>query len=205
MSAPQKIEVGDTVVLDWPGHGQHGREHEVIQLSRIPLAADGSFVKYMAVLRDPTRAGWLDLSWPITALRVVKKSAPAAHRQPTEATMPETTEDTPSVQHNAKARRGIIKKAMKQITDLEAQRKEIGESIRAVKQKLIKGDLGMKIGDFNAALRLYQLEGDDRDQFFDTLKETFEALGAGGQLDFVDALRSTENADDEEDRTERTH
>ena len=112
----------------------------------------------------------------------------------------EHNDETPNVQHNAKARRGIIKRAMKQIVDLEAQRKEIGESIRTVKQKLIKGDLGMKIGDFNAALRLYQLEGEDRDVFFDTLRETFEALGAGDQLDFVDALRSSERGEDDGER-----
>lgn len=81
-----------------------------------------------------------------------------------------------------------IRDACKQITELEGERKSIGEAIRAVKQTLVKGDLGMKIGDFNAALRLYKLEGDDRAEFFDTLRETFEALGIGGQLDFINAL-----------------
>ncbi len=87
-------------------------------------------------------------------------------------------------------RNEVIRQACADIAALEAQRKSIGDQIKAIKQQRVKGDLGMKIGDFNAALRLYSLEGDARDQFFDTLRETFNALGAGQQLDWVDAMSS---------------
>lgn len=97
--------------------------------------------------------------------------------------------DGPPRTHNAGERAEIIRNACREITSLEAERQTIGEQIREIKQARIKGDLNMKIGDFNAALRLYKLEGEDRDQFFDSLRETFEALGVGAQLDFVDALR----------------
>ena len=104
-----------------------------------------------------------------------------------------------------------IREACREIAALEAERAAIGEQIRKVKQSKIKGELGMKLADFNAALRLYRLENDDRDEFFDTLRETFAALGVGEQLDWLDvadnggfrtaaardALRDTEAALDE--------
>lgn len=83
---------------------------------------------------------------------------------------------------NTPARADIINKAIRDINGLEAERKAIGADIREIKQKIIKGDLTMKIADFNAALRLYQLEDDARAEFFDTLHETFNALGLGEQL-----------------------
>lgn len=92
---------------------------------------------------------------------------------------------------NIGARADTIRSACREITELEAQRKLIGEQIRTVKQKKIKGDLAMKVGDFNAALRLYQLEGDARDEFFDTLKETFRVLGVGAQLDWVETMAAS--------------
>lgn len=88
-------------------------------------------------------------------------------------------------QANSAARADTIRTACRQITELEAERSGIGESIREIKQKLVKGDLGMKLADFNAALRLYRLESDDRNEFFDTLRETFAALGIGEQLDWL--------------------
>ncbi len=84
----------------------------------------------------------------------------------------------------------VIRQACADIAALEAERKSIAEQIRAIKRQRVKGDLGMKVTDFNAALRLYSLEGEARDQFFDTLRETFSALGVGQQLDWVDAMSS---------------
>ena len=83
---------------------------------------------------------------------------------------------------NSASRAGIIKKTIRRIANLEAERKAVGAQITEIKQTVIKGDLGMKISDFNAALRLYGLEDEDRATYLDTLRETFEALGIGGQL-----------------------
>jgi len=93
--------------------------------------------------------------------------------------------DHPTKDHNVAARGDIIKRCCSEIAGLEAERKTIGDQIRAIKQKQIKGDLGMKIADFNAALRLHSLEDEARDEFFDTLRETFQALGVGQQLNFL--------------------
>lgn len=103
---------------------------------------------------------------------------------------------TTSSGHNSQSRAQTIQECVREITKLEAQRRSIAEKIREIKQSRIKGELDMKIGDFNAALRLYQLEGEDRDQFFDALRETFAALGIGGQLDWLDTnLSESESVD----------
>lgn len=97
-------------------------------------------------------------------------------------------EDQPQELSNSAARADTIRSACREITELEAERKSIGKEISSIKQKKVKGDLGMKIADFNVALRLYGLEAEDRDEFFDSLRETFGALGVGAQLDWIDEL-----------------
>lgn len=89
-------------------------------------------------------------------------------------------------------RKETILSVIKRVSALEAERKSIGEDIRSIKQTLIKGELGMKIGDFNVAMRLYSLEGDDRDELLDTIHETFNALGMGDQLDWITASQRTQ-------------
>jgi hypothetical protein len=103
--------------------------------------------------------------------------------------LPNDEDDPSPPQANSAARAETIRKACRQITDLDAKRKAISAEMAEVKQTLIKGDLGMKIADFALALRVYQLEGEDRDTLFDTLRETFDALGVGEQLGFLDALQ----------------
>ncbi len=100
-------------------------------------------------------------------------------------------DDAPAQISNSAARADTIRDAIRELASLEAERKSISEQIREIKQIKIKGELGLKIGDFNAAMRLYGLEGDARDTFFDTLRETFSALGVGAQLDWISAQERT--------------
>jgi len=86
---------------------------------------------------------------------------------------------------NSAARAETIRAAARYINERHADLKAIREEVAAYKATHIKGDLGMKISDFNALLRVYQLEGEDRDEFLDTLREGFAALGIGGQMDWV--------------------
>ena len=90
--------------------------------------------------------------------------------------------------HNSSpARASAIREACRKITALQDKRATINAEISEIKNADIKGALGMKIGDFSVALRLHQLEGADRDQLLDTVRETFEALGVGAQLDWITA------------------
>ena len=75
---------------------------------------------------------------------------------------------------------------MREVALLESERKELGERIRALKSANIKGRLGLKIGDFNAAFRVFNLEDHGQVAFLRTLRETFDALGYGEQLSFLD-------------------
>lgn len=101
--------------------------------------------------------------------------------------------------HNAASRKQIIQEVCKDIAALEADRKQIAEEIRTIKQKRIKGDLDMKVADFNAAYRLYQLDSDDQATFLDTLRETFQALGKGAQLDFLSVQQQAEHVRQKEE------
>lgn len=105
--------------------------------------------------------------------------------------------------HNAEARAGAIRDICRDIDGLAAERKVISDQIREIKQKRVKGDLDMKIADFNVAYRLYQLEQDDRDKLLDTLRETFSALGMGGQLDFLPAVETAPEKEQPEKEQEQ--
>ncbi len=106
---------------------------------------------------------------------------------------------TPGEGHNAKLRKEIIAGVCRQLADLNAKKDGISAEIRTIKQKRIKGDLDMKISDFNFAMRLYDLEGDNRDELLSTIQETFDALGVGEQLDFITAAEKTTKARNPED------
>jgi hypothetical protein len=94
--------------------------------------------------------------------------------------------DRPSTARVSRGRRArIIRSTVRDVNQLEAERREIGEKIRIIKLTRIKGRLGMKIGDFNAGFRAYALEGSDRDSFLAAQKEVFESLGVGEMVDWV--------------------
>lgn len=87
------------------------------------------------------------------------------------------TEETPTTGDNSVMRKDIIKEVNDELTVLENQKSEITEKIRTLKQEKIKGTLGMKVSDFNHARRLYNLEGDERREAMETMRECFVALG----------------------------
>ena len=87
--------------------------------------------------------------------------------------------------NDAGTRREVIRKCVREIDKLEREAEELRAAIRDIKTVRIKGELGMKIGDFNVALRLYRLDGGARDVMLDTCRECFDALGVGETLDWV--------------------
>lgn len=72
----------------------------------------------------------------------------------------------------------VIRDAAKELIRLKAKRAEIGEQITEVRGR-VKGLI--KMADFNVALRLYELEDEDRDGALDGMRLAFEALGIGEQ------------------------
>lgn len=87
--------------------------------------------------------------------------------------------------HNLAARRDLINQACRELAAMDADIREKQQARAEYKNRVIKGDLGFKMADFNMAYRLYGLEGRDRDELLDTIRETFEALGQGEQLDWL--------------------
>lgn len=96
---------------------------------------------------------------------------------------------------NSKDRQRIIKEVCRQLAEIDGQKKQLNEDRAEIVNTRIKGHLGMKAADFAAAFRLYKLEGDDRAKFFDTLRETFDALGVGEQMDWLDGEEGGEAPD----------
>ena len=86
--------------------------------------------------------------------------------------------------HNAAVRADMIKDAFNQLVTLNAGKTEIADQIKKIKTQ-ITDDLDMKISHFNLAYKLYQLESKERDSMLDTVRECFNSLGAGDQLDWV--------------------
>lgn len=108
----------------------------------------------------------------------------------------ENSKDTSPTLSNSAARAGIIRDAVKKIVQLKADRASINADIAEIKNRWVKADLGFKSTDFDIAIRLYELEGDDRDELLDTIKETFAALGVGMQSNFLDAMEQEEPKSD---------
>jgi hypothetical protein len=110
----------------------------------------------------------------------------------------EQTNQAPGEGHNSEMseheKAQFIKTTCAQLDELEAERKAVSEKIKKLKHTNIKGKLGMKIADFNFARGLYGIDGDDRAEFLSTIKTTFDALGAGDQLDFVAAMERAHGA-----------
>ncbi len=86
-----------------------------------------------------------------------------------------------NIGHNVGETKQLIAGAAQEIIQLEAQIAGIREEITEVRGR-IKGT-GIKMKDFNVAKRLYELEGDERNDALDSIRLCCEALGVGSQGD----------------------
>ena len=91
--------------------------------------------------------------------------------------------------HNLTEQKEIIAKAVAEIISLETERATIGESIADVRLRV--KNLNVKMADFNAVMRLYKLEGDDRNSAIDSIRLCCEALGVGTQGDLFPSTEET--------------
>lgn len=88
-------------------------------------------------------------------------------------------EDPDALAGSLTDKKKIIAEAARDIIALELERKGVGERISEVRGRIKSA--GILQADFNAALRLFKLEGDERSQSMDGLRVCFEALALGGQ------------------------
>jgi septal ring factor EnvC (AmiA/AmiB activator) len=103
---------------------------------------------------------------------------------------------------SVKYRQDRIRKAHKEISALEteieglkARTKGLNKSIGDVFRK-IESHLGIKRKDLQAIRRLISLEDDDRAETEDSLRECYEALRPGEQLDWLKATEPRRTAND---------
>lgn len=89
-------------------------------------------------------------------------------------------EDGPPAKEAVKADnvKAIIRDAAREIIGLLEEKATIQAAITEARGR-VKGHI--KMADFNVALRMYELEGDDRAASLDGLRLAFEALEIGGQ------------------------
>lgn len=95
------------------------------------------------------------------------------------------TDDEIDRTHNATEQKKIIAEAAANIIRLKAERAAIQEAIAEERDKV--KSLSIKMTDFNVALRLYELEIEERNESIDGLRLCFEALSVGGQGDLFPA------------------
>jgi hypothetical protein len=88
---------------------------------------------------------------------------------------------------NSKARHDIIREIKFGIDDVNSRMAILSEERKRLKGR-IKADLGWKVSDFNFAVRLADLEEGERDDAIDVMREAFQALDIGVQLNFLDII-----------------
>ena len=90
-----------------------------------------------------------------------------------------------SKSHNLDFRTSTIQAACRELDKMEEEIKELNDAKSAYRNKYIKGDLQMKLGDFDAMRRIYNMAEDRQGEYLDALREGFKALGVEGQLDWI--------------------
>lgn len=93
---------------------------------------------------------------------------------------------------NSKERAAIISEAVRETVRLKGEKAAIQELITAQRGRI--KSLGIAAVDFAVALRLYELEVEDRNSSLDGIRECCEALGIGQVVDWVNVVEK-ENAE----------
>lgn len=98
----------------------------------------------------------------------------------------EVQDETVEIGHNSDEIKKIIQEVVEEIIGLKAKKAEIQAEITEARSR-VKGQ-GIKMADFNVALRLAELETEDRNDALDGLRICFEALGIGEQGELFPAV-----------------
>lgn len=89
---------------------------------------------------------------------------------------------------NTGARAETVREAITAIDHIERQISDLKADIKAIIETQIVADLGIKKRDFALMRKLYAIDSGERDTLFDAIRECFDALGCGEQLDWLGAL-----------------
>lgn len=100
------------------------------------------------------------------------------------------TEGEVTALHNVKSRTAILAECGEQFRGIQAERSALNEQAGEIRTRL--KEIGVEPKAFMAALRCADMEKEGQDKYMDTFQEAFNALGSGGQLDWVSALKPDE-------------
>lgn len=94
--------------------------------------------------------------------------------------------ESPTKDHNVKARNEIIFECATEMTLIQTKRGELNDRAGNIRTRL--KDSSIDVASFMAALRIANMaDAEVRDAYLDGLREAFEALGVGAQLSMFDA------------------
>jgi len=85
-------------------------------------------------------------------------------------------------QHSVANRATVIRDAANAMADIRAKRKELNEHAAEVRKRV--KDMNIRTEAFDAAVRALETEQQQRDAYWDSMHECFNALGIGDQLDW---------------------
>lgn len=100
----------------------------------------------------------------------------------------------PTSGDNSAGIKSIIRSAADRILRLQEEIGELRAQITEVRSE-VKG-AGIKMADFNAALRLYRMEIENRNESLDNIRMCFDALGLGGQGELFPAGKQPKPANE---------
>lgn len=112
-----------------------------------------------------------------------RQTAPEADEQTAPAASAAEIERSGNIGSNSKERAAIISEVVANIIRLKGEKQAVQEEI--TEQRARVKALGVKAIDFTVALRLYELEVEDRNASLDSIRECCEALGIGETVDWV--------------------
>lgn len=92
-----------------------------------------------------------------------------------------------NIGHNSQDRKDLLQQSYRELEAMEAEIKKLNEEKNSYRQKHIKGTLQMKLGDFDAARRMFVMDSERRDEYIDALRENFKAMDIHEQFDWLDA------------------
>ena len=93
--------------------------------------------------------------------------------------------ERPTKDHNVQSRNAIITECAAAMAIIQADRKALNDRAGDIRTRL--KDSLIHVPSFMAAMRIKEMGDDEaRDAYLDGLRESFEALGIGGQLSMFD-------------------
>lgn len=119
-----------------------------------------------------------------------RQTAPEAEDDSTSAPNAEQVAQSGNIGSNSKERAAIIAEAVSNIIRLKGEKNAIQEQI--TEQRARVKALGIKAIDFTVALRLHELEVEDRNSSLDSIRECCEALGMGETVDWVKVVETAD-------------